>query len=196
MRFSNTVASLGIVLATLFFCQAASADSPDASQPTDPWITIPRGTWTFESYGSFAGQPTGNREQLYSGTLGLGYYFLPSNSLTWEFTGLYGSQAGPDVAAGGTNFLFRTHLLTQRNWSLLIDFGAGIFQADSRIPATGSDFNFTFKTGFGGTIHLFGDTSLLTGIRYEHLSNARLYGEERNPSLNAIEGYVGILIKL
>jgi hypothetical protein len=34
---------------------------------------------------------------------------------------------------------------------------------------------------------------LMGGVRGTHLSNARSEGEDRNPSLNGVEGYVGLL---
>ena len=34
---------------------------------------------------------------------------------------------------------------------------------------------------------------LLGGMRYLHFSNAQIDGKERNPSINAAEGYFGLL---
>ena len=82
------------------FVQAAAA------QP----VATPKGLWTFETYGSYANQSS-TREQLYSGTAGIGYYFLPDNSLTAEITGLQGTQPGPDVGAGAADLLLRTDMI-------------------------------------------------------------------------------------
>jgi hypothetical protein len=39
-------------------------------------------------------------------------------------------------------------------------------------------------------------TDRLAGERYMHVSNARIEDAARNPSLNVIEGCLGILVKL
>jgi hypothetical protein len=192
---------LGVLCSLTCLCSLASAQAsaapttaPSGQSAPDAPIVVPKGLWTFETYGSFATQPR-VREQLYSGTFGIGYTFMDNNSLTAEATGLEGTQAGPDVIAGGFDLLLRTDLINKRNLSLFIDFGAGGLQASRRIPELGTDYNFWFKTGVGTTIHLWDKTSLLTGVRYLHISNAHLEGPDRNPSLNATEGYLGLIVE-
>lgn len=158
-------------------------------------MVIPKGLWTFETYGSYASQPSSSREQIYSGTIGAGYYFIPNNSLNLELTGVQVTQEGSNALSGAADLLLRTHLINEPQWSLFIDFGAGILESSSRVPESGTNFNFFFKTGVGAAIHLWDKTDLLVGTRYEHISNARLDGPEHNPSINAIEAYVGLLFK-
>jgi len=171
---------------------AAPTTAPSTALAAPEPIVVPNGLWTFESYGSFATQPR-VREQLYSGTFGIGYTFMADNSVTAEFTGMQGTQAGPDVVAGGFDLLLRNHLIVRKDWSLFIDFGAGGLEADRRIPTLGTDYNWWFKTGVGATVHLWDKTSLLTGVRYLHISNAHLEGPDRNPTANCTEGYLGLL---
>jgi len=175
----------------------ASADTsaPPTTAPSNADIVIPRGTRTFETYGSFATQPKGQRSQLYSGTVGVGYYFLKNNSLSLEVGGLEGTQPGPDVWASAYNFLIRTHLINQPGWTAFIDFGPGVMEGDHRLPEGGTDFNFFFKTGVGAEVHLTDKAYLLFGTRYMHISNARIEGAARNPSLNTIQGYMGVLFR-
>jgi hypothetical protein len=179
-------------------CSFAGTNTSEPSPTTLPTQSdiFSKGVWTFETYGSYAETPNGTRGQLYSGTIGIGYCFIPNNTLTSEFNGLYGAQPGQDIAAVGWDLLLRTRLIGGKDWNLFGDFGAGIYEASHRIPPTGTDFNLTFKSGLGDTVRLGGQTYLLSGVRYEHLSNARMDGAARNPSLNAIEGYVGLLFKL
>jgi hypothetical protein len=89
----------------------------------------------------------------------------------------------------------RTRLIDQPKWSLFIDGGPGILEANRRIPDGGTDYNYWIKTGLGATLQLWDKTSLLGGVRFLHISNAHLEGPERNPSLNATEGYLGLLIE-
>jgi hypothetical protein len=194
---SIVCALLGFVCVIAFDRSLALADTsaPPTTAPSTDRIIVPKGLRTFETYGSFAAQPKGQRAQLYSGMVGVGYYFMNNNSLSLEVSGLQGTQAGPDVWATGYNFLLRTHVVTRPGWTSFIDFGPGILESDHRLPQGGTDFNFFFKTGVGAEVHLCDKTDLLFGTRYMHISNARIEGSARNPSLNTIQGYMGLLFK-
>jgi hypothetical protein len=48
----------------------------------------------------------------------------------------------------------------------------------------------------GATYQLRDNLYLFGGARYFHLSNAALEGPERNPSINGIEGYFGVMLRL
>jgi len=161
--------------------------------PNGPY---PRGLRLVTLCGGFAEQPTGEREQLSFCTAGLNYYFADNWAFGIEAKGLWADQNDHDSDAGGADILLRTHLVNYRDFSFFGDFSAGVLEANHTIPPSGTDFNFTIETGLGITAHLWDETELLTGVRYLHLSNAHLEGADRNPSLNAFEGYVGLLIKL
>jgi hypothetical protein len=195
---SVACAAFCVLCVILTHCHSASAGptTQPAITPSDEALVIPKGLWTFESYASFANQPKWAREQLYSGTVGLGYYFKPNDSLTLELTGFDATQPGPNAAAGGIDVLLRTHVINEPGWSGFLDFGPGVLEASDRLPAGGTDFNYFFKTGLGVTVHLWDKVDLLAGARYLHISNARSDGPNRNPSVNAVEGYVGLLFKL
>lgn len=203
-RLSTFATIFAVLFAMAFAAPSISAGAPPATAPssepalgqpamTQP-VATPKGLWTFETYGSYANQSS-TREQLYSGTVGIGYYFLPDNSLTTEITGLQGTQPGPDVGAGAADLLLRTDMIHAPGWIGFIDFGPGVIESSHRIPPAGTDFNFFFKTGVGATVQLWGKTDLITGVRYLHISNAHLEGPQRNPSLNAVEGYLGLLVR-
>jgi hypothetical protein len=189
--------ALGVLCGMLCDCALASAapTTQPASVPSDEALVIPKGLWTFETYGSFASQPKWTREQLYSGTVGVGYNFRSDDSLTLELTGLEGTQPGPNVGAGAFDLLLRTDLIHGPGWRGFVDFGPGVLEAGDRLPAGGTDFNFFFKTGAGAAVRLWDKADLLVGARYLHISNARIDGPNRNPSINAVEGYVGLLFE-
>ena len=170
-------------------CSVARADAPTGPNP------FPEGLWTGDTYFSLAVQPW-EREQLYSGVVGMNYYFWSNWSFGLELKGLEGLQPIENVTSFGGDFVLRTHLLVRQNWSIFAEFEPGILESSNRIPPSGTDFNFTLETGFGFTRHLWDRTDLLAGIRYLHLSNARQEGPDRNPSLNACEGYIGLMFKL
>jgi hypothetical protein len=195
----RNIAAAMLALLCVLACADPSAPA-DTTAPLPSTLAaqpnpFPQGLWTLETYGSYASQPW-MREQLYTGTLGLSYYFWPNWSIGMECKGLDGLQPEQDVVSFGGDFILRTHLIVEQNWSFFTDVAPGLLESSHRIPPSGTDFNFTIETGFGITAHLWDRTELLTGVRYLHLSNARQEGSDRNPSLNAFEGYVGLLIKL
>jgi hypothetical protein len=186
-----TVATVLAIVSCSAFADTTTLPTSAAVQ-SDPF---PQGLWTLETFGSYGNQPW-EREQLYSGTVGVSYYFWPNWCFGFEGNGLYGSQPGENVTSYGGNLLLRTHLIVEPNWSFFTDFSPGLLESNHRIPPGGTDFNFTIETGVGFTLNLWDRTDLLTGFRYLHLSNARQEGADQNPSLNAFEGYIGLLIRL
>jgi hypothetical protein len=167
-----------------------------ASDTDNSTISFPKGLRLVTIYGGIAEQPTGEREQLAFCTAGLNYYFWDNWAFGIEFTGLGAAQTQEDVAAGGGDLLIRTHLWNYKQFSFYGDFAAGVLEASARIPPSGTDFNFDIQTGVGGAFHLYRNIDFLMGLRYFHLSNARQHGPERNPSLNAIEGYAGLMFRM
>jgi hypothetical protein len=158
-------------------------------------IEFAKGTRTLSVYGGFSGQPATDREQLSFGTVGVGYYIWDNFGLNIEAAGYNISQQRQDAAAFGADFLLRHHLVNFTGGTMFVDFGVGVFEADRRVPAGGTDLNFTTRVGVGATLRLTDSTDLLLGTLYMHLSNARQEGPARNPSINAIEGYMGLLFK-
>ncbi len=191
------------IIALLIFCSHVYADEPGSELfPTtlasnvdspDPY---PRGLRLVTVYSGYAQQPTGEREQIGFCNVGLNYYFADNWAFGFEATGVGVSQDDNNIAAGGADIILRTHLWNYERFSFYGDFSAGVLEADYRLPPGGTDFNFTVRTGIGSAFRLTENTSLMFGLRYWHLSNARQEGPDRNPSLNAIEGYVGLMFRM
>jgi hypothetical protein len=159
----------------------------------DPY---PYGLRMITLYGGYMEQPTGTREQMEFLTAGLNYYFANNWCIAFEFTGVGAQQPEHDISAGGGDVLLRTHLLNAQHFSIYGDVAVGMLEANHRIPPGGTDFNFTFQSGIGTAIHLNSRTDLFVGLRYYHLSNARQKGPDRNPSLNAIQTYAGLMFRM
>lgn len=104
-------------------------------------------------------------------------------------------QPGDDAAAVGVIGMFRHHLIQNDRASFFMDFGFGPLQASDRVPEGGTDFNFITRVGPGVAWRLDDKTSLVGTARYWHLSNARIEGHDRNPSLNAAELSIGLMWK-
>src|SRR5436309_3218979 len=57
----------------------------------------------------------------------------------------------------------------------------------------GTGFDFMPRAGVGFTRRLTDDMRLEAGLRWHHISNARIHGEARNPSRDAPMFYVGLI---
>lgn len=108
----------------------------------------------------------------------------------WNF-----SQTGDDAQGLSGSMFFRWHFVNRQSYSLFFDAGIGVMVATDLVPDEGTGFNFMPRAGGGATFKLGGSGArLITGLRWHHISNARIHGEERNPSRDAPMLYAGIMI--
>ncbi|HEY8665341.1 MAG TPA: acyloxyacyl hydrolase [Tepidisphaeraceae bacterium] len=163
-----------------------------AAQAAGPTGDFAQGTWTFTAYGSATKDVSRGDSYAESGSVGVGYYFRNTLSLSAEISGYGVQQEGEDAAAGGLGIMLRHHFLRGDGWSVYSQVGAGVFESSRDVPPGGTQFNFTQHTGLGFSYRLRENVHLFTTISYFHLSNARIRGQERNPSINGIEAAVGI----
>lgn len=114
-----------------------------------------------------------------------------------ELGGWYFAQAGKDTGGINGSMVLRYHLLHDeaRDWTVFADAGIGLLGAFDRVPATGTEFNFTPRVGGGATFRIDDDgTRLIVGARWHHISNARIQGDSRNPSRDSIMVYAGVVV--
>jgi hypothetical protein len=183
---------LSLIALALFAstCGACAATPASAAPPAADDIAFPQGTWSFQTYLSCAGAAD---TAMPAANIGAGYYLIDNLSLNVEAAGYGVFPDGPDAGAGELRFLIRHHLLHCGRFSLFADIGEGFFEASQDTPQAGTRFNFVFRAGLGASYQLRDDLYLIGGARYWHLSNAKLEGEARNPALNGVEGYVGLM---
>jgi len=157
---------------------------------------FPKGAFTLQGYTTYAGGI--DAEEIFnSAAFGASYYVFDNFSLGVEASGYRFEQApGRDGWMYGVSGTLRHHLFQFDRATLFADVTFGPDEATDRIPAAGTYFNFTTRAGIGSTYQLKDNLYLIGGVRYFHLSNARIEGPERNPSINGIEGYVGLMWKL
>ncbi|HZL35433.1 MAG TPA: acyloxyacyl hydrolase [Tepidisphaeraceae bacterium] len=177
-----------LLCGSLFLTRAARADDQSA-----PVTDFRAGTFDVAFDAVYGHSFIGSQSQLESATVGVGYYFVDNISLSAEFSGFSVQQPVRDSIITSGDLLLRNHLYNRGPFSLFIDFGGGLTYATQRVPASGTNFNFELETGVGFTYRLRDNTYLLAGARYLHFSNADMEGQARNPSVNAFEGYVGVM---
>jgi hypothetical protein len=171
----------------------AQAQSPSADRP---FTEYGKGVWTAQAYGGYLNELGPHDQEGGFAAFGASYYFRDNMSLGLELVGYGISQPGPEAFAGGPQIVFRHHLVNTRDTSFFLDLTAAFAEANERVPGEGTRFNFVEQFGMGVTRDLSGNAHLLAGVRYYHLSNAGIEGQERNPSNNGIVGYVGLLFTL
>jgi len=169
---------------------------PGFAQTLQRDTILARGTFTLQSFASYAAGLEQRNEDL-SGVMAGGGYFVRDNlSLNLELSVARAVQTGGDAWMGGLAGTVRHHLLLLdggRRGSIFADAGFGPVWADDRVPHDGTNLNFITRVGLGGTIALCDDLHWMLGVRYFHLSNARIDGVERNPGINGVECYTGLM---
>lgn len=106
----------------------------------------------------------------------------------------YFAQSGTDRAGINPNFVFRWHFYNKEDWTIFLDTGVGVGFATGKVPETGTSFMLMPRVGIGFTKAIgTGDTRLEFGLRWHHVSNARIYGDSRNPSRDLPMIHFGIV---
>jgi hypothetical protein len=155
-----------------------------------------KGTRTFQAYGGYFNDLGPYDVEGGFGSAGFSYYFVDGMSVGVEVSGYGISQPVHNAAAGSIGLAFRHHLIDTGNSTVFVDVTGSAFEATHDVPDEGTQFNFFTTLGLGMTQHLDGNSNLMFGVRYFHLSNANLFGDDVNPALNGVSFYVGLMIKL
>ena len=175
---------------------AAPQTAPQQAAPDRPFTDFAKGSWTAQYYGGYMNELGPHDQQFLFAAAGASYYFVDNMSLGVEVAGSFVSQPGPEAFGGGPQLVFRHHLYNTRDVSFFLDVTAGIFASTEPVPEDGTDFNFIEQFGAGVARRMSETTHLLAGVRYYHLSNAGLDGDDNNPSNNGICLYLGLMFKL
>jgi hypothetical protein len=160
-----------------------------------PSITLfPEGTWDVEVSGGYASEVYPNdRQEITTATLGVGYYVKDNFAVSLQVPGYWVKQIDDHANAIGFNLSLRYHFYQTGRFSVFADIIGGLSEASREVPPGGTHFNFTLQIGPGVSYQLVDHLHLIGGARLFHLSNAATQGIGRNPDLNAIEGYAGVM---
>ncbi len=102
------------------------------------------------------------------------------------------SDYAPGVSASS---FFRWHFYRDETWTTFADIGMGVLLAGDKVPEGGTNFNFLPRVGVGATYRL-GESNarLIGGVRWHHISNARILGNDSNPGRDSAMFYLGVSI--
>jgi hypothetical protein len=111
----------------------------------------------------------------------------------WQY-----SQVGKDATGFNLSMVLRWHFFDRGKWTMFMDLGIGVLAATDPVPrrggTEGTQFNFTPRAGGGFTRELTDDgVRLEVGLRWAHVSNARLSGNNENPGRDSLMLYTGII---
>jgi hypothetical protein len=182
-----------LIALTLALFLPAVARAGDAT--TDPAAGLD-GRWSFEVLGTGIGDVSNRHVQMGGATVGIGYRVFGDFTVLLDGSAYGFSEGRVDGVATGVTLGLRQHLLDWRRFSLDADVSGGIIGANRELPYNGTHFNETIEVGPAVEYRLSDDgaVSLLAGVRYFHLSNAdRENMPGRNPSVNGVQGVVGLV---
>lgn len=129
--------------------------------------------------------------------LGAGYttFVVDDVEFTVEAGLWYFDQPGDDAVGASGSMIFRWHFINEQSWSLFADAGIGMMVASDNVPDGGTGFDVLPRFGLGATMQLDdAGTRAQVGFHWHHISNARIHGEDRNPSRDGLMLYAGIIV--
>lgn len=119
-----------------------------------------------------------------------------------EVAGWYFNQIGQDTGGVSGSMIFRWHFwhADDYGWSVFGDIGIGLLAGFDNVPDGGTGFNFLPRAGLGVTGALREPIDGVShgprwqaGVRWHHISNGRIEGDERNPSRDSVAVYAAII---
>jgi hypothetical protein len=122
-------------------------------------------------------------------------YFLIDDFEVGVEAGVWAMLQNDDTVGISSSLVMRYHFYQAERWSAFGELGMGMILTGDNAPDDGTSFNLMPRVGAGITYKLFDNSStrLITGLRWHHISNARIRGEARNPARDAPGLYVGLL---
>ena len=190
-------AGLGLLAIGVQPAQAQTARSGPqlAAPPRDdhPWGKNAMGIEIAGAVMTEAWNSNGTHEWVTEGTVGVNWAFRDGQALVVQFHVARIDQATPRPAylqAIIPNLRFR--LYEKDRWTVFVEFGAGASWSDTATPPRGTRFNFLLNGSGGVTYRMTPQIHAVASARLLHLSNASIYGGNRNPDIEALGGTFGI----
>jgi hypothetical protein len=137
----------------------------------------------------------GSTEWLAAGLFGVLYRFAGRWTLDVETSLTYVEQADVrDAFIVGVSPLVRFDAIRGERTTFFVELGPGWSWSDSTVPERGTRFNYMAQAG-AGVVYAGGpNVRLITAGRWVHFSNNGREGRARNPDIEALGVYSGVLI--
>jgi opacity protein-like surface antigen len=184
--------SRNISTACLFACAAtmsvACFHNPAKASPP----IFRKGTQTWTLSGAYTQERTGDDQYLAAFTLGRGLYVIDNAALDVQMP-IYYAHDEQSAAGIGLQAVARYHFLNINRFSLYGDILGGLLWTSDDFPAGGTELNFTYAAGPGASFQLNERVHIIFGYRFQHISNGFIKGRDRNPIMNSLGGYIGLL---
>lgn len=151
-----------------------------------------RGTrWVSASVGASRDADIGS---ISAGQLGVDSYLRDNLAVHVGLTVAYADpKTQPNGVYGGPQAGVRWHVVVRPDWSAYLDGLVAPVLHEHSLTAQSLRFNFDLEGGAGLTRRLGETTHLAGGLRWQHLSNARVRGKSRNLGYDAPQAYLGVL---
>lgn len=101
---------------------------------------------------------------------------------------------GDDQIGINPMLVFRKHwkLGEDHTWTAFADVGIGVMITADDVPQDGTSINFTPRLGGGLTYAINEDWRVVAGLRWSHISNGRIFGDDDNPASDGVMFGVGL----
>ena len=109
-----------------------------------------------------------------------------------ELGGWYFDQPGDNAFGLNASMIWRYHFVHREHFTFYGDIGMGVMVTTDEVPDGGTSFDFTPRIGVGTMWELGSGYWLDVGLRWAHISNARIQGDGDNPGRDSVMGYVGL----
>lgn len=122
-------------------------------------------------------------------------YFL-AKDIEWALEGAawHFNQPGDNAFGGSASMVLRWHFVDTGDWTVYADAGIGLLLATDDVPPDGTSFDFLPRAGLGFTRLLSDDgLRLQMGVRWHHISNARITSDSDNPGRDSAMIYAGLI---
>jgi hypothetical protein len=199
-RWRGRLARLAAVCAAYVACAPLAAqrsDVPDqpprlAIDPFDRGVlgvefngAVFREAWNFNEA----------TEWLVDGGAAVWWTYLDGAMLVVEFhaTRVF-QRSSRDGFVNSLNPVLRWRVVGRPSWQLFADVGSGISWSDTVVPPRGTRFNYVALAGAGLMRRLGRQTHAVASFRWVHLSNAGREGRSRNPDIEALGGFAGVVV--
>ncbi|MBT8196011.1 MAG: hypothetical protein HKO56_08115 [Bacteroidia bacterium] len=121
-----------------------------------------------------------------------GYQFKRWVSVGAELQIYYFKNTEVETTGLGFATYYNWYLFNKDSWKFYFDNGAGALYSLKSFPESGTKFNFNTFYGFSAQIKVNRNKYLKLGVRNIHISNAFLFGDDKNPAFDSIGFLAGI----